>query len=178
MGAVLALSAANTTDNDNQLVSWGTTAYLGYLRFQLPAAPAGQRPRSARPGFRASSDPTAGSADNHRLVPVTGTWTESSVTYNSRPSGPGRVRRSRLPFGRTAGLHGHGLASTVRGTAAGASVSTGYSVETDAMAPGGAPGSANSSALTSDGADWLRIWSGGVATAAYRPQLVLTFGAE
>ncbi|MHC3817073.1 hypothetical protein OG892_02360 [Streptomyces sp. NBC_00341] len=80
-----------------------------------------------------------------------------NVTYDSRPS----------------------LAPTVLGTISGATaVSTGYSVELDAPALGGAPGSAYSSALTSDGADSLRIRSGDVSTAAHRPQLVLTFGAE
>lgn len=104
-----------------------------------------------------SSDSTAGSADSHRPVPVSGAWTESAVTRNSRPS----------------------LAPTVLGTISGATaVSTGYSVELDAPALGGALGSAYSSALTSDGADSLRIRSGDVATAAHRPQLVLTFGAE
>ncbi|MFF3264381.1 hypothetical protein ACFYWO_35085 [Streptomyces sp. NPDC002932] len=71
------------------------------------------------------------------------------------------------------------LTSTVPGTISGATaVSTGYSVEQDAPALGGAPGSAYSSAPTSDSADSLRIRSGDVSTAAHRPQLVLTFGAE
>ncbi|MFD4778567.1 LamG-like jellyroll fold domain-containing protein, partial [Streptomyces sp. NPDC058427] len=149
--------AANTTYNDAQLATRGTTAYLAYLRYALPAAPAGQALRSARFVFRTSSDPTAGSAESHTLVPVTGAWTESSVTYNSRPS----------------------LATTVLGTISGAAeVSTGYSVELNAPALGGALGSAYSLALTSGGTDSLRIWSSEVATAAWRPQLVLTFGAE
>ncbi|MCX4774604.1 LamG-like jellyroll fold domain-containing protein [Streptomyces sp. NBC_01285] len=149
--------AANTTYNNDQLASRGTTAYLSYLRYTLPTAPAGQELRSARLTFRTSSDPTAGSADSHTLVPVSGAWTESAVTYNSRPS----------------------LATTVLGTISGATaVSTDYSVELDAPALGGALGSAYSLALTSGGTDSLRIWSGEVATAAHRPQLVLTFGAE
>lgn len=149
--------AANTTYDDTQLASRGTTPYLGYLRFALPAAPAGQQLRSARLTFRTSSDATAGSAEPHTLVPVTGAWTESAVTYNTRPS----------------------LATTVLGTISGATaVSTDYSVELNAPVLGGALGSAYSFALTSSGTDSLRIWSGEVATAAYRPQLVLTFGAE
>ncbi|MFD8685625.1 LamG-like jellyroll fold domain-containing protein [Streptomyces sp. NPDC059651] len=149
--------AANTTYNDTQLASRGTTPYLGYLRFSLPAAPAGQELKGARLTFRTSSDSTAGSAEPHTLVPVTGTWTESAVTYNTRPS----------------------LAATALGTISGATaVSTDYSVELNAPALGGALGSAYSLALTSGGTDSLRIWSSEVATAAYRPQLVLTFGAE
>ncbi|MGW2652249.1 LamG-like jellyroll fold domain-containing protein [Streptomyces sp. NPDC001478] len=149
--------APNTTYDDNQLASRGSTPYLGYLRFALPRAPAGQRLTAARLTFRTSSDPTAGSADPHTLVPVTGAWTESTVTYASRPS----------------------LAATVLGTISGATaVSTDYSVELDAPALGGALGSAYSLALTGSGTDSLRIWSGEIATAAWRPQLVLTFGAE
>ncbi|MFD5905550.1 DNRLRE domain-containing protein [Streptomyces microflavus] len=149
--------AANANYNDQQLASRGTTPYLGYLRFTLPAAPAGQVLKGARLQFRTSSDPTAGSTDNHTVVPVTGTWTESAVTYNSRPA----------------------LSASVLGTITGATaVSTDYSVELTAPALGGALGSAYSLALTSSGTDSLRIWSSEAGSAASRPQLVLTFGAE
>ncbi|MFJ3434787.1 LamG-like jellyroll fold domain-containing protein [Streptomyces cyaneofuscatus] len=149
--------AANTNYNDQQLASRGTTPYLGYLRFTLPAAPAGQVLKGARLQFRTSSDPTAGSTDSHTVVPVTGTWTESAVTYNSRPA----------------------LSASVLGSITGATaVSTDYSVELTAPALGGALGSAYSLALTSSGTDSLRIWSSEAGSAAARPQLVLTFGAE
>ncbi|MEV6263166.1 LamG-like jellyroll fold domain-containing protein [Streptomyces sp. NPDC051784] len=148
--------SANTNYNDNQLASRGTTAYLSYLRFALPAAPAGQVLTGARLTFRTSSDSTAGSAESHSIVPVTGTWTESAVTYNTRPA----------------------LSTSVLGTVTGAtSVSTDYSAELNAPALDGALGSVTSLALTSGGTDSLRIWSS-EATAAYRPQLVLTFGDE
>ena len=148
--------AANTNYDDTQLASRGSTAYLSYLRFTLPSAPAGQVLKSARLTFRTSSDSTAGSAESHSIVPVTGTWTESAVTYNTRPA----------------------LSTSVLGTITGASsVSTGYSAALDASALDGALGSVSSLALTSSGTDSLRIWSS-EATAAYRPQLVLTFGDE
>ncbi|WP_327267943.1 DNRLRE domain-containing protein [Streptomyces sp. NBC_01218] len=149
--------APNTTYDDTQIASRGTTAYVGYLRYDLPAAPAGQVLKGARIDFRTSSDSTAGSVESHQVVPVTGAWTESTVTYNTRPA----------------------LGATALGTITGASaVSTDYSVELDAPALGGALGSATSLALTNTGTDSLRIWSSEVSTAAYRPQLVLTFGAE
>ncbi|WP_363325573.1 LamG-like jellyroll fold domain-containing protein [uncultured Streptomyces sp.] len=149
--------AANTTYDDTQLAARGTTPYLGYLRFALPAAPAGQHVTAARLTFRTSSDATAGSAESHDVVPVTGAWSESSVTYNTRPA----------------------LAGTVLGTISGATaLSTDYAVELDASALGGALGSSFSLALTGSGTDSLRVWSGEVATAAFRPQLILTFGAE
>ncbi|PCG83713.1 hypothetical protein CIB93_23160 [Streptomyces sp. WZ.A104] len=149
--------AANTNYNHQQLASRGTTAYLSYLRFTLPDAPAEQVLKAARLQFRTSSDPTAGSTDSHSVVPVTGAWTESAVTYNSRPA----------------------LAATVLGTITGATaVSTDYAVELTAPALGGALGSSYSLALTSSGTDSLRIWSSEAGSAASRPQLVLTFGAE
>ncbi|MET9594268.1 DNRLRE domain-containing protein [Streptomyces sp. NPDC006516] len=148
--------AANTNYDDNQLASRGTTAYLSYLRFTLPSAPAGQVLKSARLTFRTSSDSTARSAESHSIVPVTGAWTESAVTHNTRPA----------------------LSTSVLGTITGASsVSTGYSAALDASALDGALGSVSSLALTSSGTDSLRIWSS-EATTAYRPQLVLTFGDE
>ncbi|MFE9848661.1 DNRLRE domain-containing protein [Streptomyces sp. NPDC005576] len=149
--------APNTNYDDTQLASRGTTAYLGYLRYDLPAAPAGQVLKGARIDFRTSSDSTAGSAESHQVVPVTGAWTESTVTYNTRPA----------------------LGATVLGTITGATaVSTDYTVALDASALSGALGSATSLALTNTGTDSLRIWSSEISTAAYRPQLVLTFGAE
>ncbi|MFJ1899026.1 hypothetical protein [Streptomyces sp. NPDC088115] len=148
--------AANTTCNDNQLASRGATPHPGRLRFQLPAASAGQRPGNVRLGLRTSSDPTAGPVGSHLPVPATGAGAGSAVTYDSRPS----------------------LAPTVPGTISGASRSTGHSVERDAPDPGGALGPAYSSAPAGDGADSLRIRPGDVATAAHGPQLVLTFGAE
>ncbi|WP_328718819.1 DNRLRE domain-containing protein [Streptomyces sp. NBC_00247] len=149
--------APNTNYDDNQLASRGTTPYVGYLRYSLPSAPAGQVLKGARIDFRTSSDSTAGSAESHRVVPVTGAWTESTVTYNTRPA----------------------LGASVLGTITGATaVSTDYTVALDASALGGALGSTTSLALTNAGTDSLRIWSSEVSTAAYRPQLVLTFGAE
>ncbi|GFM99961.1 hypothetical protein Sfulv_47720 [Streptomyces fulvorobeus] len=57
-------------------------------------------------------------------------------------------------------------------------LSTGYPVDPNATARGGALGSAYSFALTSSAQDSLRIRSGEASSAACRPQLVLTFGAE
>ncbi|QEU71664.1 hypothetical protein CP967_06540 [Streptomyces nitrosporeus] len=129
------------------------------MRATVPA-PAVRVLRSARTAFRTSSDP-AGPAEEHSTVPVTGTWTESSVTHNSRPA----------------------LAATAPGTVTGASsastgpASTGRPAEPDATAPDGALGSVLSLARTGSGTDRPRIRPGG-ASAAWRPQLVLTFGAE
>ncbi|WP_345983380.1 hypothetical protein [Streptomyces sp. DSS69] len=126
-------------------------------RLAQAPAPAGQVLKGARLQFRTSSDPTTGSTDSHTVVPATGARTESAATYNSRAA----------------------LSASVLGSITGATaVSTDHSVELTAPALGGALGSAYSLALTSSGTDSPRIWSSEAASAAARPQLVLTFGAE
>jgi hypothetical protein len=91
------------------------------------------------------------------VVPVTGARTDSTVTHSSRPAP-------------TAAAPG-----TITGATA---VSADHSVELSAPAPGGALGSSYSLALTSSGTDSPRIWSVEAGSAAFRPQHVLTFGAE
>ncbi|MFC9173517.1 hypothetical protein [Streptomyces sp. NPDC057107] len=139
-----------------QSVSGQARRSFGALTAAQVAAPAGQVLKGARLQFR-TSDPTAGSTDSHTVVPATGARTESAATYNSRAA----------------------LSASVLGSITGATaVSTDHSVELTAPALGGALGSAYSLALTSSGTDSPRIWSSEAASAAARPQLVLTFGAE
>ncbi|ROQ63461.1 hypothetical protein EDD93_6206 [Streptomyces sp. 840.1] len=83
-------------------------------------------------------------------------------------SGPGLTHDSRPS-----------LAPTVPGTIPGATAGSAQCpVEPFAPAPGGALCSAYSLALTCYGANSRRSRPGDVSTAAHRPQLVLTFGAE
>lgn len=83
-------------------------------------------------------------------------------------SGPGRLTHTTRPA----------LSASVPGTITGAApVSTGHSAEPAASALDGALGSVLPLALTSSGTNSLRIWPS-EATAACRPQLVLTFGDE
>ncbi|MEW2071866.1 hypothetical protein [Streptomyces sp. NPDC007346] len=90
------------------------------------------------------------STDSRTVVPVTGAWTESTVTHNSRPA----------------------LRASVPGTITGATaVSTDHSVELTAPAPGGALGSVYPLAPTSSGTDSPRVRSSEAGSAASRPQL-------
>ena len=66
----------------------GTSAYVSYLRFTLPSAPAGTVLKAARLMVKTSTDSGAGSADDISVVPVSGTWTESGTTYT-----PAHARR-------------------------------------------------------------------------------------
>lgn len=116
----------------------GSSAYLSYLRFTLPAAPSGQVLKSAVLRVTTTTDPTAGSADTTSVVPVTGSWTEAGTTYSSRPA----------------------LSSTVLGTLTGAAtVSTAYPIALDASQLSGVLGGSYGLALTSSGTDALWLWS-------------------
>ncbi|MEU0148084.1 hypothetical protein ABZ119_19320 [Streptomyces sp. NPDC006288] len=149
-------AAAYADHHDSRSARHGTTARPGRPRSTPPPVPAGQVPRSARLALRTPPDPTAGPAENNSSVPVDGTWTESAVTHSTRPT----------------------LSTSVPGTMTGATwVSTDHSVDLGATAPDGAFGSVSPLAPTSSGTGSIRFRPS-EATAALRPQLVLTFGDE
>ncbi|MFD7615158.1 LamG-like jellyroll fold domain-containing protein [Streptomyces sp. NPDC059828] len=134
----------------------GTSPYETYLRFDLPAAPAGTVLKSARLTVKTTTMSSAGSTDEISVRPVTGSWTESGTTYASKPA----------------------VSETAIGTLTGMTeLSSLYStaLETGALSP--ALGGSYSLALTSTGADALWLWSGEASAAENTPQLVLTFGA-
>ncbi|MFD4757228.1 LamG-like jellyroll fold domain-containing protein [Streptomyces sp. GZWMJZ-114] len=134
----------------------GTSAYESYLRFTLPKAPPGTVLKSARLAVKTSTQSGAGSADDQRIQPVTGNWTEDGVTYKNRPS----------------------LGNTTLGTLSGATEgSTVYSALLDTSAMKAALGGEYSMAMTSEGTDPLWLWSSEASAGAQTPQLVLTFGA-
>ncbi|WP_431951658.1 LamG-like jellyroll fold domain-containing protein [Actinacidiphila sp. bgisy167] len=147
---------SSTYGSTGSLAVRGTSAYLTYLRFSLPDAPAGQVLKSARLRLRTNSDTGAGSTDSHSIVPVTGSWTESGVTYTNRPA----------------------LSSTVLGTLSGATApQSTYETALTTGALAGALGGSYDLALTSTGTDALWLWSSEAAGAVNHPVLVLTFGA-
>jgi hypothetical protein len=134
----------------------GSSAYLSYLRFTLPAAPSGTVLKSAVLKVTTTTDPTAGSADSQSVVPVTGAWTEAAVTYGNRPA----------------------LSSTVLGTLTGVtSTSTAYTATLAASQLTGSLGTSYSLALSSTGTDALWLWSRQAPASANAPKLLLTFGA-
>ncbi|GGT12757.1 LamG-like jellyroll fold domain-containing protein [Streptomyces purpureus] len=134
----------------------GTSAYESYLRFNLPAAPAGTVLKNARLAVKTTTATGAGTADKVSVVPVTGDWTETGVSYTNRPS----------------------LGSAPIGTLSGATDgSTVYSATLDPTALASELGGSYSVALTSTGTDPLWLWSSEAPAAEGTPQLVLTFGA-
>ncbi|MFD7624960.1 DNRLRE domain-containing protein [Streptomyces sp. NPDC059851] len=134
----------------------GTPLYQSHLRFDLPAAPAGTALKSAVLSVKTSTMSGAGTADTVSVVPVTGAWTETGTTYNSRPAlgGPAIGSYPGVPDG--SAVHTTALSTA----AVGAALGTGYDL-----------------ALTGSGTDALWLWSSEAPANEGTPQLTLTFGA-
>ncbi|MDX6759200.1 MULTISPECIES: CBM96 family carbohydrate-binding protein [Streptomyces] len=130
--------------------------YQAYMRFDLPAAPAGQVLKSASLQFKTTTQTGAGTADTVSVVPVTGTWSGASTTFNTKPA------LGATPLG------------TIAGVADGSAV---HNVQLDTAAVTAVLGSSYSLGLTSNGSDPLWLWSSEATAAEGTPQLVLTFGA-
>ncbi|MFF3014261.1 DNRLRE domain-containing protein [Streptomyces sp. NPDC057939] len=134
----------------------GSSAYASYLRFNLPAAPAGTVLKSATLGVKTSTMAGAGTTDTVSVVPITGAWTEDGTTYNNRPA------LGSPALGSFAGIPDGSAVHT-----------TGLNTATVAGALGGGYGLA----LTGAGTDALWLWSSEAAANEGTPQLTLTFGA-
>ncbi|CAM5280558.1 DNRLRE domain-containing protein [Streptomyces avidinii] len=134
----------------------GTSFYASYLRFDLPAAPAGTVLKSAALSVKTSTQSGAGTTDTVSVLPVTGSWSEGGTTYNSRPAlgAPALGSFAGIPDGSAV----HTTALTTASLAA--ALGTGYDL-----------------ALSSTGTDALWLWSSEAQAAEGTPQLTLTFGA-
>ncbi|WP_046778151.1 DNRLRE domain-containing protein [Streptomyces yangpuensis] len=134
----------------------GTSFYASYLRFDLPAAPAGTVLKSATLGVKTSTMSGAGTTDTVSVVPVTGAWSEGGTTYTNRPS----------------------LGAPALGAYPG--IPDGSAVHTATLTTGSVAAALGSSlglALTSPGTDALWLWSSEAQAGEGTPQLTLTFGA-
>ncbi|MFK0010376.1 DNRLRE domain-containing protein [Streptomyces sp. NPDC091027] len=131
--------------------------YQTYLRFDVPAAPAGQVLKSAVLQFKTSTQASAGTADTVSVVPVTGNWSGASTSFNTKPA------LGATPLGSIAGVP--------EGSAV-------HNLELDTAAVTAVLGTSYSMGLTSNGTDPLWIWSSESTAAEGTPQLVLTFGAK
>ncbi|GHH86135.1 hypothetical protein GCM10018793_56900 [Streptomyces sulfonofaciens] len=155
-GYVNAGAPGTNYGSSGSLAVRGSSAYVSYLRFALPSAPSGTVLKSARLAVKTSTQSGAESADTVSVLPVTGAWTESGVTYTGRPALGDR------PIG------------TLDGTAEGSAV---YSAALDTAALSAGLGGSYDMALTGSGSDALWLWSREASAAEGTPQLVLTFGA-
>ncbi|WP_445270094.1 DNRLRE domain-containing protein [Streptomyces sp. DSM 41634] len=147
---------ASNYGTSGSLAVRGTSFYASYLRFDLPAAPAGTVLKSATLSVKTSTMSGAGTTDTVSVVPVTGSWSEDGTTYNNRPA-----------------LGGPALGSF-------AGIPDGSAVHTTALTTGtvaAALGSGYGLALSSTGTDALWLWSSEAQANEGTPQLTLTFGA-
>ncbi|RSS84240.1 DNRLRE domain-containing protein [Streptomyces sp. WAC06614] len=148
---------ATAYGTSSSLAVRGTSAYETYLRFSLPAAPAGQVLKSASLQVKTTTQAGAGTADTVTVVPVTGTWSGAGTTFNTKPT----------------------LGTTALGSLAGVpDGSAVHTVDLDTAALSAALGTSYSMALTSTGTDPLWLWSSEASAAEGTPQLVLTFGQK
>jgi large repetitive protein len=148
-------SAATTNYGTSaSLISRGSPASITYLRFVLAPAPSGKTLTAATLNLRTTTDPNAGSADAHVLAQAVDSWTESTLTWNSRPA--------LVP----------GTLGTVPG---GTSANTVNAVSLDPAGMSSLVGTQATLALSSGGTDSLIVWSANSTVASYRPQLVLTY---
>ncbi|UQW99774.1 LamG-like jellyroll fold domain-containing protein [Streptomyces sp. RerS4] len=133
----------------------GTSLYSSYLRFALPAAPAGTVLKSATLSVKTSTMSGAGTTDTVSVVPVAGAWTEGGTTYANRPAvgAPALGAFPGVPDG--SAVHTAGLTTATVAGALGATIDL---------------------ALTSPGTDALWLWSSEAAANEGTPQLTLTFG--
>ncbi|NXY93263.1 LamG domain-containing protein [Streptomyces sp. BR123] len=135
----------------------GNPGYETYLRFNVPAAPAGQVLKSASLQVKTSTQSGAGTADTVSVVPVTGTWSADTTSYNTKPA------VGTTPLGSFAAIpDGSALHTAPLDTAAvTAALGTSYGV-----------------ALAGPGTDALWLWSKESTAADAAPQLILTFGPK
>ena len=124
----------------------------------LPAAPAGMQLTSVSLAVRTSTDTTAASADTHVFHLMSGTWDETTMTWNNRIT-------------QTAS----GAIGQLSGAAA---VNTAYTATLSAADLAGLAGQTVTVRMSSTaGTDNVRIWSREATSAAYRPTLTLTYTA-
>jgi hypothetical protein len=146
----------NNTGTENQISALGgSAAQQAFLKFDLPAAPPGAALTGATLALRTSTDASAGSVDSFDVNVMTGAWTESTLTWNNRPTAVGA------------------LLGTLTGATA---TSAAYQVTGSPSALTGAAGSTVTLriAATGAGTDNVRLWSR-EASAGLRPVLTLTY---
>ena len=151
------VQSANPTTNygsDTQLADRGSPDQQSFLDFALPAAPSGTVLNAAVLELRTSGDTAAGSAATHRVDLMSGSWSESTLTWNSRPT-------------TQTALLANMSTPTTNHTSFTASLSV----------AGLTPrlGSTVALRISTTSTDNLRLWSREVGTVSYRPVLRLEF---
>jgi Glycosyl hydrolase family 71 len=132
--------------------SRGNIGATSYLRFAIPAAPAGRHLSGAVLQVTTTTEGSAGSSQAHQVSLAGNSWNESTLNWNNRPA-----------------------LSTQLGTLASApQLNHPYLV---ALNPAGIPSVATqlTLAISSTGTDTLNLWTSNHALAGPRPHLILTY---
>ncbi|MBB2899570.1 hypothetical protein FHR75_000358 [Kineococcus radiotolerans] len=136
-----------------QMTSRGSIGAVAYLRFDLPAAPAGTRLLGATLRLRTASDSLAGSVEPAPVRLTPGAWEETTLTWRDRPT-PGPVVVGTVP--------------------AGTVPEQPIAVE---LTPGAlTPGTTVTLAIAGEGTDSLTVWTREQSRALARPVLDLQYG--
>lgn len=143
-----------TTQLSARAPSSGSTIE-SYLKFSIPAAPTGLTLTGATLRLTTSTDSTAASTGAHQVSVLTGAWSESTTTWNTRPTA--------------------GFGSTVGQLTGATALNTAYTVTLDAGSLATLVGTDVSFALRSTSTDNVRLVSRESTTATRRPVLVLEY---
>jgi hypothetical protein len=130
----------------------GSPATTSYLRFALPAAPAGKTLTKATLQVKTTSSTTSGSPSAYAVALAGDGWTETGLTWNNRPA-----------------------TSTALGSLTATAASTSYSSTLSVAALKPLLGKQTSIAVSGSSADGIALLSRNQAEVAGRPQLMLTF---
>lgn len=131
----------------------GSPGAAAYLRFLVPAAPAGKVLVASSLRVRTNSLDSAGSRYPHQVLLASDSWSEDTMTWNNRApgiSGIGTIGSDTVP-------------------------NSVYTVPVDLGVMRGQLGRSTTLALASSYTDSLWLWSSNHPDASYRPQLVLTY---
>lgn len=151
-------NAANVYGNGTQLSSRspsGNQAIESYLKFAIPAAPAGLELSGATLRVTTSTDTTANSTGAHQVSVMTGPWSELTTNWNNRPT--------------------TGFGSAIGEITGATALNTTYTATLNAAQLKALTGTEVSLALRSTSTDNLRLVSKEGTGTARRPVLVLNY---
>jgi hypothetical protein len=135
---------------------YGAPNIVSYLRFALPATPAGSRLTSAQLRVHTNSSSYAGTTGSVDVRLADDSWSESTLTWTNRPA--------------TGALLGNLASATTPDTA--------YAAQLDPVALGAGAGRPTTVALSTTSSDDLWLWSNDHPDSALRPSLVLTYAPD
>jgi hypothetical protein len=146
-------SKATSVDTSKSASLASLDGVTSYLRFNLPAAPAGKKLTGAVLKVHTTNLASAGSAASHKVL-LAGSWSGSALTWSSRPA----------------------LTSQLLGTVpSGTKPSTSYQVKLDVAAVTKLVGATSTLAISGTTSDSLWLWSANYSDVSKTPTLVLTF---